>query len=442
MNDSSTFFILLHGQIQPSDYDEIQMDDQLPIMAPLCSCRHRYHSRKKIGEEQWRTPLPLLRRNLTKALLKFVSRSVCFISNRDITDDNWEQNDCHHPFEQHLFQLREKVLDTGKNYSLSQIPNLGLPWESYKQVLFREVIRIIMIDARLHNPIIHWALKRQQFLGSIGAWYPYKIVPLSKEDTARAKEMHGKEVVKIMTLSDEDSDAVEKKYGDSADAIINDILSRGGALQSLVPKPVHYLDLLKNNGSSVVVEQTSANADDWKLTMSAREEGDNGPQLSDEDMSTLQNEKVRGVPSKSDLATSFMMSILSRYEDDQEEDDSVGICPSLQKQSTASLLQRPCVGDDNGLAPELLALWNRSMTLSTRIKVAHHPQFTGSKELAALFPDRRRDTQFGTSKEALESWSNSREGAPRRKKKKQEPAKSGECCYSTVFYFILYILLL
>ena len=420
------------------------MDDQLPIMEPLCVCRHRSESRKEENETTYSVS-SRVRRFLTRALITFIFRGGCFLSNRVITYENWEGYDCHHPFEKYLFEHGEKLLDTAKRYMINDIFIAATGqlsrWENYKRVLFPEIIRIIMIDSRYHNPIIHWALQQgQQFLDSIGAWYPYEIVPLSEEDAdTRVKESHGKHVKGIMKLSAEDAAVVEQKHGKAADAIIKDVLFRGGALpnESVVQRPRHYLGLPRN----LVVEQTITNADGWKLLKGKRGDQDNGPQLSDEHMDILQNEEVHRVPTKSDLAASFMMSLLSCHDDD-EEHDSVGICPSLQKQSTASLLQRPCVGDDNGLAPELLALWNRSMTLSTRIKVAHHPQFTGSKELAALFPDRRRDTQFGTSKEALESWSNSREGAPRRKKKKQEPAKSGECCYSTVFYFILYILLL
>mmetsp|Transcript_40513 Transcript_40513/g.73007 ORF Transcript_40513/g.73007 Transcript_40513/m.73007 type:complete len:788 (+) Transcript_40513:331-2694(+) len=49
--------------------------------------------------------------------------------------------------------------------------------------------------------------------------------------------------------------------------------------------------------------------------------------------------------------------------DDAEDDDGDygGICPALQKLSTERLLARPCIGDDGGLAPELLALWGRNM---------------------------------------------------------------------------------
>ena len=47
-------------------------------------------------------------------------------------------------------------------------------------------------------------------------------------------------------------------------------------------------------------------------------------------------------------------------EDAEEEDGYEGICPALQKLSTERLLARPCIGDDGGLAPELLALWGRN----------------------------------------------------------------------------------
>ncbi|KAL7540214.1 hypothetical protein ACHAXR_009950 [Thalassiosira sp. AJA248-18] len=52
--------------------------------------------------------------------------------------------------------------------------------------------------------------------------------------------------------------------------------------------------------------------------------------------------------------------------DDAEDEDAAGggyggICPALQKLSTERLLARPCIGDDGGLAPELLALWGRNM---------------------------------------------------------------------------------
>jgi len=48
-------------------------------------------------------------------------------------------------------------------------------------------------------------------------------------------------------------------------------------------------------------------------------------------------------------------------EDAEEEDGYEGICPALQKLPTERLLARPCIGDDGGLAPELLALWGRNM---------------------------------------------------------------------------------
>jgi len=47
--------------------------------------------------------------------------------------------------------------------------------------------------------------------------------------------------------------------------------------------------------------------------------------------------------------------------DEEEEYGYDGICPALQKLPTERLLARPCIGDDGGLAPELLALWGRNM---------------------------------------------------------------------------------
>mmetsp|Transcript_13225 Transcript_13225/g.25249 ORF Transcript_13225/g.25249 Transcript_13225/m.25249 type:complete len:790 (+) Transcript_13225:144-2513(+) len=44
-----------------------------------------------------------------------------------------------------------------------------------------------------------------------------------------------------------------------------------------------------------------------------------------------------------------------------EDGDYGGICSPLQKLSAERLLARPCIGDDGGLAPELLALWGRNM---------------------------------------------------------------------------------
>lgn len=55
---------------------------------------------------------------------------------------------------------------------------------------------------------------------------------------------------------------------------------------------------------------------------------------------------------------------LASWPRDDVEDDAngyVGICPALQKLPTERLLARPCIGDDGGLAPELLALWGRNM---------------------------------------------------------------------------------
>ena len=50
-------------------------------------------------------------------------------------------------------------------------------------------------------------------------------------------------------------------------------------------------------------------------------------------------------------------------EDTEDEEAGImnGICPALQKLPTERLLARPCIGDDGGLAPELLALWGRNM---------------------------------------------------------------------------------
>ena len=50
-----------------------------------------------------------------------------------------------------------------------------------------------------------------------------------------------------------------------------------------------------------------------------------------------------------------------REDAEAEEDGHDGICPALQKLPTERLLARPCIGDDGGLAPELLALWGRNM---------------------------------------------------------------------------------
>ncbi|KAL3809139.1 hypothetical protein ACHAXA_007242 [Cyclostephanos tholiformis] len=48
-------------------------------------------------------------------------------------------------------------------------------------------------------------------------------------------------------------------------------------------------------------------------------------------------------------------------EDAEEEDNYLGLCPAIQRLPTEHLLARPCIGDDGGLAPELLALWGRNM---------------------------------------------------------------------------------
>jgi len=48
-------------------------------------------------------------------------------------------------------------------------------------------------------------------------------------------------------------------------------------------------------------------------------------------------------------------------DDAGEEDGYEGICGALQRLPTEQLLARPCIGDDGGLAPELLALWGRNM---------------------------------------------------------------------------------
>jgi cohesin complex subunit SCC1 len=46
---------------------------------------------------------------------------------------------------------------------------------------------------------------------------------------------------------------------------------------------------------------------------------------------------------------------------EDDVDGYVGVCSALQKLPTERLLARPCIGDDGGLAPELLALWGRNM---------------------------------------------------------------------------------
>lgn len=64
----------------------------------------------------------------------------------------------------------------------------------------------------------------------------------------------------------------------------------------------------------------------------------------------------------SDTVLQNVPHLASWPRDDIEEDDVyAGICPALQKLPTERLLARPCIGDDGGLAPELLALWGRNM---------------------------------------------------------------------------------
>lgn len=50
-------------------------------------------------------------------------------------------------------------------------------------------------------------------------------------------------------------------------------------------------------------------------------------------------------------------------EDVEDETEAYfgGICPALQRLPAERLLARPCIGDDGGLAPELLAMWGRNM---------------------------------------------------------------------------------
>ena len=52
---------------------------------------------------------------------------------------------------------------------------------------------------------------------------------------------------------------------------------------------------------------------------------------------------------------------LAAWPRDDAEEEYGGICPALQRLPTERLLARPCIGDDGGLAPELLALWGRNM---------------------------------------------------------------------------------
>ncbi|KAL9179652.1 hypothetical protein ACHAXT_008942, partial [Thalassiosira profunda] len=52
---------------------------------------------------------------------------------------------------------------------------------------------------------------------------------------------------------------------------------------------------------------------------------------------------------------------LAEWDGEEEEAHGYGgICPALQKLPAERLLARPCIGDDGGLAPELLALWGRN----------------------------------------------------------------------------------
>ncbi len=65
----------------------------------------------------------------------------------------------------------------------------------------------------------------------------------------------------------------------------------------------------------------------------------------------------------SDIVLQNVPHLASWPRDDIEDDTDgyVGICQALQKLPTERLLARPCIGDNGGLAPELLALWGRNM---------------------------------------------------------------------------------
>ena len=84
----------------------------------------------------------------------------------------------------------------------------------------------------------------------------------------------------------------------------------------------------------------------------------------DSGQTRLTNEHMKAMlHDTSDLVLPNVPYLTSWPRDDIEDDADgyVGVCQALQKLSTEQLLARPCIGDDDGLAPELLNLWGRNM---------------------------------------------------------------------------------
>ena len=90
-----------------------------------------------------------------------------------------------------------------------------------------------------------------------------------------------------------------------------------------------------------------------------------------------------------------------------------GIHPALQKLSTERLLARPCIGDDGGLAPELLALWGRNMC-----KITGKP----GTQLPFRMRGKRGQEQRGAVAEKLME----EEAAERKKDEEEEDAEDIE----------------
>ena len=102
--------------IQPSTYNDVQMEDQHDDVTPLCSARHR----RELPEAENCSVKELVRKSITNSLVSHISRIVsggdCFISGRYM-DDNC-QLDSHHPFDDcKAFELGSEELVMGKLFT-------------------------------------------------------------------------------------------------------------------------------------------------------------------------------------------------------------------------------------------------------------------------------------------------------------------------------------
>ena len=87
--------------------------------------------------------------------------------------------------------------------------------------------------------------------------------------------------------------------------------------------------------------------------------------VTDTDETQLTSEHMKAMLcDTSDIVQQDVPHLAAYPREDAEEGEfniMSGVCSALQELPTERLLARPCIGDDGGLAPELLALWGRNM---------------------------------------------------------------------------------